>query len=190
TAAETVGGPALGAAMAAGGLASNACLLMVTILGQSRLPMVLAADGLFPPVVARTHPPLRPPLAPLLPGGAVPPPPRPGALRRLLLARPRPRLPADLRHALPPARPRRERDGARLPDPPRLPRARGDGGPGGRARDRAPRAGPLARWRVRHAAGARRPRDLRLGAPHLCVLPPTRRARGRARPVPGRGRTQ
>jgi amino acid transporter len=55
TAAEAVGGRWLGAAMAAGGLASNACLLMVTILGQSRLPMVLAQDGLFPRGFARTH---------------------------------------------------------------------------------------------------------------------------------------
>ncbi len=54
-AARALGGPALGSAMAAGALVSNVCLLMVTILGQSRLPMVMAEDGLFPRVFARTH---------------------------------------------------------------------------------------------------------------------------------------
>jgi amino acid transporter len=71
TAAETVGGPTLGAAMAAGGLASNACLLMVTILGQSRLPMVLAQDGLFPRAFARTHARFGSPQAALLLGAVV-----------------------------------------------------------------------------------------------------------------------
>ena len=56
TAALKVGGPFLGAAMAAGGLVSNACILLVTILAQSRLPMVLADDGMFPRSFARTHP--------------------------------------------------------------------------------------------------------------------------------------
>jgi APA family basic amino acid/polyamine antiporter len=55
--------------MAAGGLASNACLLMVTMLGQSRLPMVLADDGLFPQVFKRTHPRFGTPVAALLLGG-------------------------------------------------------------------------------------------------------------------------
>ena len=54
--AAALGGPALGAAMAAGGLVSNACLLLVTILGQSRLPMVLAEDGFFPRAFMKTHP--------------------------------------------------------------------------------------------------------------------------------------
>jgi len=54
-AAEKIGGHWLGAAMAAGGLASNACLVMVTVLAQSRLPMVLADDGLFPPIFGKRH---------------------------------------------------------------------------------------------------------------------------------------
>jgi amino acid transporter len=70
-AATAVGGPWLGAAMAAGGLASNTCLLMVTILGQSRLPMVLADDGLFPPVFRRTHPRFGSPVPALLLGAVV-----------------------------------------------------------------------------------------------------------------------
>jgi amino acid transporter len=43
-----IGGAWLKSAMTVGGLVSNACILMVTILGQSRLPMVMAEDGLFP----------------------------------------------------------------------------------------------------------------------------------------------
>jgi len=43
-----IGGLWLKTAMTLGGLVSNACILMVTILGQSRLPMVMAEDGLFP----------------------------------------------------------------------------------------------------------------------------------------------
>jgi amino acid transporter len=52
--AEKVGGPSLAFAMTAGGLVSNTCILMVTILGQSRLPMVMAQDRLFPGVFSRT----------------------------------------------------------------------------------------------------------------------------------------
>jgi amino acid transporter len=70
-AASAIGGPWLGAAMAAGGLASNVCLLMVTMLGQSRLPMVMADDGLFPGVFKRTHPRFGTPVAALLLGAAV-----------------------------------------------------------------------------------------------------------------------
>jgi amino acid transporter len=70
-AAGAIGGPWLGAAMAAGGLASNVCLLMVTMLGQSRLPMVMAQDGLFPNVFQRTHPRFGTPVAALLLGGVV-----------------------------------------------------------------------------------------------------------------------
>ncbi len=55
-AAHQIGGPVLLIGMAAGGLVSNACLLMVTILGQSRLPMVLAEDGSFPRAFKRIHP--------------------------------------------------------------------------------------------------------------------------------------
>jgi amino acid transporter len=54
-AAHQIGGSLLGNGMAAGGLVSDACLLMVTILGQSRLPMVLAEDGSFPRAFKRTH---------------------------------------------------------------------------------------------------------------------------------------
>ncbi len=55
TAAAKVGGPWLGAAMAAGGLISNAGIVMVTMLAQSRLPMVLAEDGFFPKVFQSRH---------------------------------------------------------------------------------------------------------------------------------------
>jgi len=68
-AAQALGGPALGMGMAAGGLISNSCLLMVTILGQSRLPMVMAEDGLFPGVFARRHPRFGTPTVSLLVGG-------------------------------------------------------------------------------------------------------------------------
>jgi amino acid transporter len=70
-AAEAIGGPLLGNAMAAGGLIGNVSLLMVTLLAQSRLPMVLAEDGLFPPVFGRTHPVYKTPSASLLLGGVV-----------------------------------------------------------------------------------------------------------------------
>jgi amino acid transporter len=70
-AAKALGGPALGAAMAAGGMVSSTCLLMVTILGQSRLPMVMAEDGLFPKVFARTHARFGTPTVSLLVGGLV-----------------------------------------------------------------------------------------------------------------------
>jgi amino acid transporter len=69
--AAAIGGPALGAAMAGGGLVSNAGILMVTILGQSRLPVVLAQDGLFPPVFQKTHPRFGTPIASLLVTGIV-----------------------------------------------------------------------------------------------------------------------
>src|SRR5262249_20299599 len=42
-----------------------------TILGQSRLPMVMAEDGLFPKVFARTHPRFGTPTISLLVGGLV-----------------------------------------------------------------------------------------------------------------------
>jgi amino acid transporter len=70
-AAAAIGGPALGAAMAAGGMASNACLLMVTVLGQSRLPLVLADDGLFPAWFGRRHPRFGTPVVSLVVGGVV-----------------------------------------------------------------------------------------------------------------------
>ena len=70
-AATAIGGPALGAAMAAGALVSNAGILMVTILGQSRLPVVLAQDGFFPPAFQRTHPRFGTPVVSLLVTGVV-----------------------------------------------------------------------------------------------------------------------
>jgi amino acid transporter len=71
TAAAKIGGPWLGAAMAAGGLVSNAGILMVTILGQSRLPMVLADDGLFPRAFQKRHPRFGTPVLSLLVTGVV-----------------------------------------------------------------------------------------------------------------------
>ncbi len=68
-AAAAIGGPMLGAAMAAGGLVADACLLMVTILGQSRLPMVMAEDGLFPACFRKTHPRFGTPVISLVVGG-------------------------------------------------------------------------------------------------------------------------
>lgn len=70
-AAQRIGGPLLGGAMAAGGLVSNFCLLMVTILGQSRLPMVLAEDGFFPAAFRRTHPRFGTPVVSLIVGALV-----------------------------------------------------------------------------------------------------------------------
>jgi amino acid transporter len=70
-AAEAIGGTALGGAMTLGALLSNACLLMVTILGQSRLPMVLAEDGLLPDLFRKTHPRFGTPVISLLLGGVV-----------------------------------------------------------------------------------------------------------------------
>lgn len=69
--AERVGGGPLGAAMAAGGMLSNYCLLMVTILAQSRLPMVLAQDGMFPARFAGRHPRYGTPVPALVLGGVI-----------------------------------------------------------------------------------------------------------------------
>jgi amino acid transporter len=71
TSAAKIGGPWLGAAMAAGGLVSDAGILMVTILGQSRLPMVLADDGLFPKAFQRRHPRFGTPIVSLFVTGVV-----------------------------------------------------------------------------------------------------------------------
>lgn len=70
-AAALIGGPWLGAAMAAGGLVSNAGILMVTILSQSRLPMVLAEDGLFPKAFGARHPRFGTPVASLVLTGLI-----------------------------------------------------------------------------------------------------------------------
>ncbi|HEU4403512.1 MAG TPA: APC family permease [Candidatus Polarisedimenticolia bacterium] len=69
--AGAIGGPLLGSAMAFGGLLSNLSLLMVTILGQSRLPMVMAEDRLFPAIFRKTHPRFGTPVAALLVGGVI-----------------------------------------------------------------------------------------------------------------------
>src|SRR5882672_8571056 len=69
--ARAIGGPGLGTAMAFGALVSNACLILVTILGQSRLPMVLAEDRLFPAIFRRTHPRFGTPVVSLVAGGVV-----------------------------------------------------------------------------------------------------------------------
>ena len=63
-----VGGAPLAAAMSIGGLLSNTCILMVTILGQSRLPMVMAQDRLFPPIFGRVNPRYGTPTPSLLAG--------------------------------------------------------------------------------------------------------------------------
>ena len=70
-AAHKVGGAWLSALMAFGGLVSNAGLLLVTMTGQSRLPMVLAHDGLFPRAFARTSARYGTPTVSLLLGGVV-----------------------------------------------------------------------------------------------------------------------
>ena len=70
-AARMIGGAGLGSLMAAGALVANGCLLMATLLAQSRLPMVLAEDGLFPPIFRKTHPRYGSPVASLVVGGLV-----------------------------------------------------------------------------------------------------------------------
>jgi amino acid transporter len=63
-----IGGVPLAAAMSIGGLLSNTCILMVTILGQSRLPMVMAQDRLFPRLFGRVSPKFGTPVVSLLAG--------------------------------------------------------------------------------------------------------------------------
>ena len=55
--------------MTFGGLVSNACILMVTTLGQSRLPMVMAEDGLFPRAFGRVGRRFGTPTVSLVAGG-------------------------------------------------------------------------------------------------------------------------
>jgi amino acid transporter len=69
--AQQMGGPWLAALMTFGGLVSNVCLIMVTILGQSRLPMVLAEDRLFPSAFGRVSRRFGTPVLSLLVGGVV-----------------------------------------------------------------------------------------------------------------------
>ena len=70
-AAAAIGGHWLGTAMALGGLVANATILLVTILPQSRLPMVLADDGLFPGGFRKVHPQFGTPVASLVLGGVL-----------------------------------------------------------------------------------------------------------------------
>ena len=69
--ARAMGGPALGLLMTFGGLVSNVCLLMVTILGQSRLPMVMAEDRLFPRAFGRVSRRFGTPVVSLLTGAVL-----------------------------------------------------------------------------------------------------------------------
>lgn len=69
--AERVGGAPLGVATAVGGMLSNCSLLMATLLAQSRLPMVLAQDGMFPARLAGQHPRYGTPLPALILGAAI-----------------------------------------------------------------------------------------------------------------------
>jgi amino acid transporter len=71
TAAQKLGGGAFSALMAFGALVSNAGLLLVTITGQSRLPMVLADDGLFPSVFQKRSARYGTPTVSLVTGGIV-----------------------------------------------------------------------------------------------------------------------
>lgn len=70
-AAAKLGGPWLRAAMAAGALVSNAGLLTVTSLTQSRLAMVLADDRFFPSAFGRRHPRFGTPVVALVVAGLV-----------------------------------------------------------------------------------------------------------------------
>jgi len=69
--ARAIGGPSLGLFMTLGGLLSNICLLMVTILGQSRLPMVMAEDRLFPGAFGRVSRRFGTPVVSLMAGAAL-----------------------------------------------------------------------------------------------------------------------
>jgi amino acid transporter len=71
TAAGLVGGSWLGHLMTVSALLSNFLLLQATILSQSRLPLAMARDGLFPSFFARTHPRYGTPVASLVAGSLV-----------------------------------------------------------------------------------------------------------------------
>lgn len=71
TAALLIGGPLLGHAMTASALVSNALLLNTTMLAQSRLPMTMGRDGLFPAAFGRMHPRFGTPTLSLFLGAAV-----------------------------------------------------------------------------------------------------------------------
>jgi amino acid transporter len=70
-AAEKIGGGGLAGLMAFGALVSNGGLLLVTMTGQSRLPMVLADDGLCPRAFAGKHARFGTPTVSLVLGGVV-----------------------------------------------------------------------------------------------------------------------
>lgn len=61
TAARTIGGPALGAAMLAAAVIALAALSNSTFLSTSRVPFAMAEDGYLPRVLARLHPRYRTP---------------------------------------------------------------------------------------------------------------------------------
>jgi amino acid transporter len=71
TAALLIGGPLLGHAMTASALVSNALLLNTTMLAQSRLPMTMAKDRLFPQAFGRMHPKFGTPTLSLFLGAVV-----------------------------------------------------------------------------------------------------------------------
>ncbi|MGZ3698908.1 MAG: APC family permease, partial [Bdellovibrionota bacterium] len=71
TAAFLIGGPILGHAMTASALVSNALLLNTTMLAQSRLPMTMARDKLFPAAFGSMHKKFGTPTLSLFLGAAV-----------------------------------------------------------------------------------------------------------------------
>lgn len=70
-AAKIVGGPWLGHAMTVAALISNALLLGSTMLAQSRLPLAMAKDKLFPRAFGRLHPRFQTPTFSLFFGSAI-----------------------------------------------------------------------------------------------------------------------
>lgn len=71
TAAGLIGGTWLGHLMTVSALLSNFLLLQATILSQSRLPLAMARDGLFPAAFAKTHPRYGTPVVSLVVGSLV-----------------------------------------------------------------------------------------------------------------------
>lgn len=69
--AEILGGPWLGHAMTLAALISNFVLLNTTMMAQSRLPMVMAKDKMFPKFFSRVHPKFGTPEISLIFGGVV-----------------------------------------------------------------------------------------------------------------------
>ncbi|MDB5036543.1 MAG: amino acid/polyamine/organocation transporter, superfamily, partial [Bacteriovoracaceae bacterium] len=71
TAAQLIGGPWLGHSMTLAALISNALLLNATMLAQSRLPIAMAKDKLFPQVFNRLHPRFGTPTISLIVGSVI-----------------------------------------------------------------------------------------------------------------------